>query len=74
MFMKSRIYESEKVKNKKRGFGEHVEYYPFYVKDKITGDMKKALITQHELNKCLKRGKKQPEDLENFDSWLEYFD
>lgn len=69
--MKSRIYLNEEVVNKDRKLGASKEYYPLWVDDGV--EKQPALFTKAELDKALERGSKNPEDMPDFDSWMDFF-
>lgn len=62
MYIKSKIYKSDVVKNSNRQFGSLEEYYGVWIEQE-DGSMKFALFTPRELNGGIERAKKNPEDL-----------
>ena len=71
--MKSKIYAEEQTENKERKFGSANSYYPCYLIT-IDGYSQPCLFTDAEIAKAMERGNKNPEDIDDYDSWLEMFD
>ena len=66
--MKSIIHMNEKVINKNRkSRNEAAVFYPCVVVNDITEEENKAAFTSHELQKAMRRGRKNPEDVDILD-------
>ena len=69
--MDSKIYLSEKVKNKERKFGSQLEYYPCKI-ILADGTEKNALFTKNQINVAIDRANKNIEDIPKDVSLFEY--
>jgi len=61
--VKSKIYQSEKVENKDRKFGENPYYFPAMMHD-INGSQFPALFTNDQIQVAIDRATRNPEDIE----------